>query len=165
MAKRIYLTCGPAGSGKTTWIKNRITSNDIHISRDAIRFSMVQENENYFSKEKEVFQHFINAIKTSIYNPDINDIYIDATHLNEINRNKVLDKLPIELVDVICVNFHTSLKQTLVQNAFRSGRARVPEEVIHQMFQTFVPANENEKHKYFLIMNFQLDENFNLITW
>ena len=165
MAKRIYLTCGPAGSGKTTWIKNRITSHDIHISRDAIRFSMVKENEEYFSKEKEVFQHFINAIKTAIYNPDIDSVYIDATHLNEINRNKVLDKLPTELVDVVCVNFHTSLKQTLAQNNFREGRAKVPEKVIKDMFRAFKPAEDGEKHKYFLIMNLKYDENFNLTIW
>lgn len=57
--KKIYLLCGIPGSGKSTWAKNHLDDNSIWISRDLIRFSMVSEEEEYFSKEKEVFKEFI----------------------------------------------------------------------------------------------------------
>ena len=50
--KKLYLMCGPAGSGKTTWIREHATPGvSAHISRDRIRFSMVKEDEYYFSRE------------------------------------------------------------------------------------------------------------------
>lgn len=41
----LYLMCGDAGCGKSTWIKNHIDENDVHISRDVIRYSMLEPND------------------------------------------------------------------------------------------------------------------------
>lgn len=49
----LYVICGIPGSGKSTWIKNH-TSSEILVSRDAIRFDMVKEDEPYFSDRKSV---------------------------------------------------------------------------------------------------------------
>lgn len=148
MANTLFLMCGPAGSGKTTWVKNHIGIDDIHISRDAIRFSMVKENEDYFSKEKEVFQHFINAIKTAIYNSDIENIYADATHLNKKARAKVLSQLPLKDIDVIPVNIHIPKDRCIYQNSLRTGRYRVPDKVIEDMFLSYDPASHSEEFVY-----------------
>ena len=61
--KKVWLMCGIPGSGKSTWIKKRLMENGgIWISRDEVRFSMVKEDEDYFSKECEVFDKFISNI-------------------------------------------------------------------------------------------------------
>ena len=58
--KKVWLMCGIPGSGKSTWAKKRLMENGgIWISRDEVRFSMVKEDEDYFSKECEVFDKFI----------------------------------------------------------------------------------------------------------
>ena len=48
---RLIMMCGIPGSGKSTWIQNckGFIGNDVVVvSRDAIRFSMLKEGEDYF---------------------------------------------------------------------------------------------------------------------
>jgi hypothetical protein len=64
--------CGCPASGKSTWIKERFNEDtDAWCSRDKIRFSMVNEEEEYFSKENEVFDTWIYTIQAAIYDENI----------------------------------------------------------------------------------------------
>ena len=92
--KRIFILSGPAGVGKTTWIKKQIAEHGgIHVSRDEVRFSMVSEDEDYFAHEDEVFAEWIRQCQEAI-DDDVNeDIYIDATHLNKKSRDKTLRRV------------------------------------------------------------------------
>lgn len=155
--KKLFLLCGPAGSGKTTWIKKQIEMVNypcLHISRDAIRFSLLSDGEDYFAHEDEVFKIFINKINDAI-SLKYENIYVDATHLNEKSRNKVLDLLNLDNVNIICVNFNISLKTCLERNAMREGRALVPDSAIRRMYYSFSPACYQEKHRYFNIINIE----------
>ena len=60
--KTLYMMIGIPGSGKSTWLKT-YADNGVIISRDEVRFSMVREDEPYFSREKEVFESFIEDMK------------------------------------------------------------------------------------------------------
>lgn len=146
--------CGVPGSGKSTWIKNRSAdTNYIHCSRDKIRFSLLKDKDNYFTNETLVFNLWVKEINKAIQDK-IKNIYIDATHLNEKSRNKILNKLNLnEEVDIIPVNFIIPLNVCLERNTKRSGREYVPEDVIKNMFKSFKPASHNEKYDYALIMN------------
>ena len=64
MSKILYILCGPAASGKSTFSHFLVQDKNSYkiVSRDAIRFSLVNENEEYFSKEKEVFRTYIAEI-------------------------------------------------------------------------------------------------------
>ena len=53
----LYIYCGIPGSGKSYYAQN-IQKDVPYLSRDAIRFSMVNEDEEYFSKETKVFNCF-----------------------------------------------------------------------------------------------------------
>lgn len=146
--KTLFLLCGPAGCGKTTWVKNRLVneSNAAHISRDEVRFSIIKDKEEYFSHEKEVFSEFISRIKSALKAYDV--VYVDATHLYVGGREKVLSKLSLEGVEVVAVNFETTAATCIEQNKNRSGRAYVPDEVIERMCNDFVPAHFGESSKY-----------------
>lgn len=153
--KNFYLLCGIPGSGKSTWTRDQIEtrinpSECIHISRDIIRFSILKENEEYFSHEDEVFDEFIDAINNQILYGKVSVIFVDATHLNEKARNKVLDKLFLENVDIYPVNFNIPLKVCLARNELRKdcGRAYVPPSVIRRMFYSYQPATHEEKYTY-----------------
>ena len=88
---------GLPGSGKSTWIQQQLSKKGgFWASRDAVRFSMVAEDEPYFERETEVFNEWIRQICEALNNPLIEDIYIDATHLNDKSRNKTLSRLPKE---------------------------------------------------------------------
>ena len=53
----LYLMMGCPGSGKSTFLKNKIKNKDLEcaiISRDEIRFSITKPDEPYFAHENEV---------------------------------------------------------------------------------------------------------------
>lgn len=133
--KNLFITIGIPGCGKTTWIKNKIKEiGGVHISRDEIRFSLLNENDNYFDKEIEVFEKFINTIQESIDNEIDNNIFIDATHLSESSRNKLLSRINIRDNKITFVNFEVPLEIALERNEKRTGRAFVPRGQIRRMF-------------------------------
>ena len=67
---------GPPAAGKSYFAKNHLVKDDTwaYVSRDEIRFSIITEEDKYFSKEKEVFKSSspkpltINLFKSTIVN-------------------------------------------------------------------------------------------------
>ena len=58
--KRVFLLCGPSGCGKCSWIRERINKyGGYHVSRDMVRFNLLEEGEDYFSHEDLVFKKVI----------------------------------------------------------------------------------------------------------
>ena len=65
MEKTLIMLCGCPGSGKSTWTQQyKENKKVVIISRDEIRFRLVSEKEEYFSKETQVFNIFISEIGT-----------------------------------------------------------------------------------------------------
>ena len=145
-SKKIYILCGVPGSGKSTWARKQVEELDgkgIIISRDAIRFSMLNDNDAYFAHEDEVFDEFIRQTQEAINDQEHTSIFIDATHLNEKNRNKVLSRLwRMDKDVVIGVYFDIPLEECLRRNALRTGRALVPETVIKNMYESLTKPLE-----------------------
>ena len=130
---------GLPGSGKSTWVKKQLNNKGgFWASRDIVRFSMVRENEPYFERENEVFNAWIAQICEALANPMIEDIYIDATHLNDRSREKTLSRLPKENINKITnVVFLVPIETCLERNAQRTGREVVPEDAIRNMQKSF----------------------------
>ena len=158
---KLYLLCGVPGSGKSTWIQQRLeehkTKNEdaIWCSRDLVRFSMLSVEEDYFAKEDKVFEYWIDDIQDAIY-LGIENIYIDATHLSAKAREKVLESLTLlSDTEIIPVNFLLPLQLCLERNELRKGigRTYVPRGVIRRMFIQFRPAEHGEKFTYADIIN------------
>lgn len=68
----LYVACGIPGSGKSTTFRSIKEIVDVTgkntfeiVSRDAIRFAKLRENQNiqYFDKEKEVWKEYIDTIQ------------------------------------------------------------------------------------------------------
>lgn len=155
--------CGAPGLGKSTWIKNHIKSfGDKYriVSRDAIRFSLVNEDEEYFSHEDEVWNIFIHNIKEGLLNNET--VIADATHLNFWSRNKLFTALGnvLKNAKVSAVVIKGSLKKALDQNENRKGtRSYVPKDVITRMYKSFSMPDFNEGFdKIYIVTNGKITE-------
>lgn len=152
--KKLYIMCGPAGSGKTTWVRcNAEAGTSAHISRDRIRFNMVKEDEYYFSRENEVYMEFTRQIMKAIACEWVDEVYVDATHLTKKSREKLVREIDNVCIpfDLIAVIVKPELEQCLAQNAQRSGREFVPETVIRNMYESFQhPLNDDLYYKYII---------------
>lgn len=149
MAKKtLYLMCGPASVGKSTWIYANADPEICGVvSRDSIRFEKVKEGEYYFSREQEVFTEYCKRINWYLHNSFCECVYADATHINEASRMKLLNNLDLTDVEVVPVVFNVPLGQALKQNKRRTGRARVPSSAIKNMFNGFRHPKD-DKFKY-----------------
>ena len=116
----------------------------IHCSRDKVRFAMLADSDEYFAKEADVFAAWIREINQAIATDGQDNIYVDATHLTEKSRKTVLNCLPQSKIEVGYIAFDVPLEVCLERNGKRVGRAKVPEEVIKNMYRSYqIPQGDN----------------------
>jgi hypothetical protein len=125
------------------------------VSRDDIRFSIVREDEEYFSHENEVYAEFIRQIKEGLnFN---SEVYVDATHLNEISRAKTLRALGTSLkdVEVNVIWVRVPLEVALNQNENRKDtRSYVPRGAIRRMHSQLTrPIKEEGFDHIYIVEN------------
>ena len=151
----LYILCGASGCGKTTWAANFIKEHrDIrYVSRDEIRFELVDPNESYFSREKEVFRRFANTIRQTLVNGF--DCIADATHLNEFSLRKLTQAIDMYFKDyeIVYVSFNVNADTCIKHNANREGRANVPETIIRNMCRDFRTPSLDEDERAKEIIN------------
>lgn len=145
--KNLYILCGIPGSGKSTWVQKQLEQRPgVWCSRDKVRFGIITDKDAYFSKEDEVFSKWVGEIQAALDNPaGPDDVYADATHVNEVSRNKILNRLNTKNVNLKAVNFIIPLDVCQSRNLERTGRSVVPAAVIEDMYRTFIPATATEK--------------------
>ena len=140
----LYIMCGPPGCGKSTFA-NEFLPKRAYVSRDAIRFDMVKEDEEYFSHENEVFSTFVNTITDQLQNGM--SVIADATHIDMSSRKKLTYAIDKSFTDynIVYVTFNTPIEICLERNNMREGRMCVPEDVIRSMYNKFrIPRNDED---------------------
>ena len=138
MPNKLYVCCGPAGVGKSSWLRenaNKISEGCAVVSRDEIRYDLVKPNEPYFSKEEQVLAEFFAVIAVSL---KYSDVFVDATNTTVSARHKLflgISKIVECPYEKIALDFYKNnmLDICLTQNAYRTGRERVPDEVVEKM--------------------------------
>ena len=147
------------GSGKTTWVKKQLKGDtDRYVSRDEIRFSLLQDGDEYFAHETEVFKMFVDKIVQNLNDVNSYRIFADASHLNYQSRIKLLNALKEREVDFNAVDINyiwmfTTLETCIARNALRTGRANVPESIIKEMYSRQSEPEINEGVKRVYIVN------------
>ena len=154
MNKVLYIMCGPAGGGKSTYIRQHAKPGaSAHISRDAIRFAMVHEDEYYFSRETEVYHEFCEEINDALHCPWVEEVWADATHLTHKARRKLIKESRIDVANtfIIPVVVAPPVEVILAQNAQRIGRECVPDNVIRNMCESFEDPCDDDLEYYNII--------------
>ena len=149
MNKKLWIMCGPPGVGKSWFAKNKLIDgpNWKYVSRDEIRFSMMEASEGYFAREKEVYAKFINEIYKGLKDKEINNVIADATHLNWASRKKLLHALRQDqkiTYDIIPVVVQADPEVALKRNNEREGIAQVPAGIIHNMIERFQDPKDDQ---------------------
>lgn len=138
----LYLMAGCPGSGKSTFLKNKIKKDNIVISRDEIRFSLLKPYEEYFSHENEVLEIFWQQINDAL--TEGKDVFADQTSLTPKARKWFLSHVHgYDRVNLIWID--EDLDTCLERNEKRKGtRAYVPRDVVRRMHFQFVIPSLNE---------------------
>lgn len=156
--KNLWILSGVPGAGKSTWVRNHIKESgedkNIVISRDELRFAMLNEDEDYFARETEVFNMFCSKIQEALYDEDGPDnVFADATHLTEKSRNQVLDRLDLHNAKIYVMVFDVPVATCIKQNANRTGRAFVPVSAIRRMDCQRTDPADDKKYKYEAVLH------------
>jgi predicted kinase len=139
----LFLMCGTPGAGKSTFLKNHIKNNDsVVVSRDAIRFSIVKPEEEYFSHEDEVLNIFWKQINEAL--AANKNVFIDQTSLTPKARKWLLQHVDgYDHANLIWID--EDIKTCLKRNELRRGtRAYVPKDVIRRMHAQFIEPSLEE---------------------
>lgn len=152
----LYISCGVPGSGKSTFLNEFKGAEEVIVSRDKIRFTLLKPGEDYFSHEKETYTIFMNDITKNIR--EGRNVYADATHLNEKSRYQLFHALHIrgcEPSEINAIYFNVPFEVCKERNETRKGtKTYVPESQLIQMYGAFV-----HPHKYEGFTNiWQVDE-------
>ena len=150
---------GVPGSGKSTFAKKFCMHNIKHghsceiISRDKIRFALIQDDEEYFAHEDNVWKNYVNQAANSLRANELT--ILDATHLNEAARKKIINAVKKiywdENIELEAVVLNENILTCLDRNEGRTGRAYVPENIIWNMnCQLTIPSKKEKFNKVIL---------------
>ena len=136
--KKVFVVAGIPGSGKSTWIRSMMNPEiDTHISRDQIRFALLNDEDEYFEAEHKVRECFFKQIRDFTNDGYTDDcVFIDATHLTPKSRKQIRNHIKGRPYQ-IAVSFEVPLNVALERNKQREGRALVPETVIYNMYSRY----------------------------
>ena len=116
----LYMMMGLPGSGKTTfahtYFKNQLGPPPVYISRDEIRFGILEKynidtEDEYFAHEVEVYEKFCNQI--ILYLKKGYDVIADATHLNNASRWKLINRISDYYDKWIVIFLNTNVESAL----------------------------------------------------
>lgn len=159
--KTLWIMCGPAGAGKTWFAKHKLCNGPgwYYVSRDEVRFSLLKDGDDYFSREDEVFDLFVSKIVRGFYEEGVYNIVADATHLSWGSRKKLLNAIKFymgfrwkeEEINIIPVVVYSDYETIVARNEERDGRARVPEDALRKMYNSMTDPYR-DSYKYTAIM-------------
>lgn len=156
----LYLMMGCPGSGKSTFLKNKIKNkNSVIISRDEIRFSIIKPNEPYFAHENEVCAAMWEKINVELANGK--NVFVDQTSLTVRSRKWLLQHVKVKYDHLNIIWVDASLETCLARNKTRHGTmAFVPEESLIRMYKSIVPPTIEEGFYRIFKYNSETDELF-----
>ena len=158
----LYLMCGLPGSGKTTFIKEKLKKDWCGkiVHRDDIRKKYLKEGQDYFANEKKVRQEFYKTIND--YLKQGYSVIADQTSLT-LGARELIFKSIYEADNISCFWFDVDLETALERNEKRKGEkfAYVPPQELKKMARHMsVPST---KEGFLSVFRVDKDGNWNIV--
>lgn len=141
----LYMMIGLPGSGKSTYAKETLLKFNPdwgYVSRDEVRFEMIDDVEHYFDKEDDVFREFCNRIEMYLLRGQ--NVIADATHLNAKSRLKLIKALKTKPSKIYAVYINTPFDVCMERNKERTGLQLVPDQAMYNMQRRFKAPSHDE---------------------
>ena len=146
MAKLI-ITMGIQGSGKSTFIQNQLQDTDKWVSRDLIRFNLLEDNEDYFKKEKQVVKQFMAEIEQGLKDTKIKRVFADALNISKKSRAKIINRFRNLAEEIEIVWVQVPLDTAIARNEKRTGRAKLDKQILIDCYNRLEEPTEEEGAK------------------
>lgn len=108
----------------------------------------MSDDDEYFEREHLVWKMYVKQANEAILDDNIEDIILDATHLNEGSRSKIMKEIIKNAKNKDCgiytITMICPLDLAQERNNHRTGRSHVPETVIENMFLSFTLPKKEE---------------------
>ena len=141
----LYVMVGISGAGKSTWAKKHLHEDVVYISRDAIRFNLLDTlGGHYFDHEEKVTKTLWEIANKNLCAGY--DVCVDQTSLTPKSRAWLLQHVT-KYDKVYAIWIATPLSKCLEQNELRrnnNDHSYVPREVIKRMAMQFVEPTLKE---------------------
>ena len=155
---KLTMLCGFPGVGKSTFAREELKDKGVYVSRDEIRMRYLQEGDEYFAYETRVWMDYVDIIVENLSAGK--DVIADSTNMSVKARKRLLKDIDLsydgEPIEIQCYYFNVPIDVALARNAQRKGRARVPDDVLRKMAQTFVAPIYEEDERISII--FEVNE-------
>lgn len=139
--KKLILTVGLPGSGKTTYLRNFLAfKNHIIISPDLIREELTGDISDQ-SQNKKVWDLAYERLNFALES-DYEYIGFDATLIKPQYRNEIYKRLNNIECEVTALIFSNNLHTALSRNSSRNRV--VPTDIIQKMEREFIPIGKND---------------------
>ena len=117
----------------------------------------MSDDDEYFEREHLVWKMYVKQANEAILDDNIEDIILDATHLNEGSRSKIMKEIiknaKAKDCGIYTITMIVSLDVAQERNSHRTGRSHVPETVIENMFLNFtLPKKEEGFNETFYVI-------------
>lgn len=140
MNKKVYITIGCAGSGKSSYIEKHIKENEIWLSSDNIRLEVFGDLTHQTKQDNaKSFDIMFSRLKVFLKD-EINTVcYYDATNLSRKKRIHLYNEIKRfnKNNEVISLMFIVPLQMLFDRNKLREEYKQVPEKVIKNMYKNF----------------------------
>jgi predicted kinase len=136
--KKVIITVGIPGSGKSTWVKEDLTQRNnsyIILNADSIRKELYG-NEGIQGNGGTVFQILNDRIRKALINKKIKTIYIDNTSTTKKARKSLFDSIEKNCPDCeVLIKVFNDFELAKKQNQMRDRV--VPDDVMERMIKQF----------------------------
>ena len=143
MSKLIFMV-GITAAGKSTYVKNHAKEDDVIASRDLVRFTLYDENNDFYSNESMVTHVFLYTIIQGLKNNKT--VWVEAVNDTKHFRARILSRIEkfVKPDEIETIYLDAPLSLALSRNRSRGGPAQLDDELIVCMHKCLEPPTETE---------------------